>query len=395
KTIRTARSRTSGANLFVVLLVMAPPSQELEPPTNPARFNSCIWELSMYECDASCDEILEWFHSYHCQEDVLLLWLGPAKEDESLLLSIIENVNVIDSVIQDKVAFLLVAGSGIVSAARIGEFEPVFNRVRDKPNPSAAIVKNLVANTQSRVADFAMDLGVDPRHLPAIAIITKHGEVFVAPFHGEQDFPALKIWLLTLQEEVAVYREELAAVVMPDPLLVERLQAYDENVRRIDERIGEIAGAMDIFLRHHPEQAAEFPQIRTILTRPGPFDVAAFEAAWGELDMTLQQPGREAVSKQLPRPRVTRALKALRPELPALPDDFPATIVAARANAAAANTRFVKRLRILSQEGIKAGMVVPKSVRNGTILPKLYKQLFQIARLVHLFEKVIPNMHLP
>ncbi|WP_210287065.1 hypothetical protein, partial [Ancylobacter tetraedralis] len=33
-------TRTSGENLFVVLLVMAPPSQELEPPTNPARFKS-------------------------------------------------------------------------------------------------------------------------------------------------------------------------------------------------------------------------------------------------------------------------------------------------------------------------------------------------------------------
>ncbi len=29
----------SGANLFVVLLIQAPPSRELEPPANPARFN--------------------------------------------------------------------------------------------------------------------------------------------------------------------------------------------------------------------------------------------------------------------------------------------------------------------------------------------------------------------
>jgi hypothetical protein len=34
--------RTSGENLFVVLLVMAPPSQELEPPANPGRFNACL-----------------------------------------------------------------------------------------------------------------------------------------------------------------------------------------------------------------------------------------------------------------------------------------------------------------------------------------------------------------
>ena len=40
RTIRTAWARTSGENVFVVLLVMAPPPQELEPPTNPGRVNS-------------------------------------------------------------------------------------------------------------------------------------------------------------------------------------------------------------------------------------------------------------------------------------------------------------------------------------------------------------------
>jgi hypothetical protein len=35
---RTARARTSGENLLVVLLIMALSSQGLEPPANPARF---------------------------------------------------------------------------------------------------------------------------------------------------------------------------------------------------------------------------------------------------------------------------------------------------------------------------------------------------------------------
>ncbi|WP_233557135.1 hypothetical protein, partial [Gemmobacter lutimaris] len=38
RTKRTARSRTSGENLFVVLLMMLHPTQKLEPPANPARF---------------------------------------------------------------------------------------------------------------------------------------------------------------------------------------------------------------------------------------------------------------------------------------------------------------------------------------------------------------------
>jgi hypothetical protein len=39
RTSRTARSRTSGENLFVVLLMMLHPTQELEPPANPERFS--------------------------------------------------------------------------------------------------------------------------------------------------------------------------------------------------------------------------------------------------------------------------------------------------------------------------------------------------------------------
>jgi predicted lipid-binding transport protein (Tim44 family) len=54
---RTARSRTSGENLFVVLPLMAPPSQELEPPANPGRFTmmnfdgmmgSGMWGMSLF-----------------------------------------------------------------------------------------------------------------------------------------------------------------------------------------------------------------------------------------------------------------------------------------------------------------------------------------------------------
>ncbi len=37
-----ARSRTSGENLFVVLLMMAPLSQKLEPPANPVRFTAIL-----------------------------------------------------------------------------------------------------------------------------------------------------------------------------------------------------------------------------------------------------------------------------------------------------------------------------------------------------------------
>ncbi len=47
KTIRTARSRTSGEDLFVVLLMMLHPTHELEPPANPVRFSLGLWPLTL------------------------------------------------------------------------------------------------------------------------------------------------------------------------------------------------------------------------------------------------------------------------------------------------------------------------------------------------------------
>ncbi|WP_233557394.1 hypothetical protein, partial [Gemmobacter lutimaris] len=48
RTKRTARSRTSGENLFVVLLMMLHPTQKLEPPANPARFR--LVDFYILEC---------------------------------------------------------------------------------------------------------------------------------------------------------------------------------------------------------------------------------------------------------------------------------------------------------------------------------------------------------
>jgi hypothetical protein len=40
--VRTARSRTSGADLLVVLLIGLHSTQELEPPRNPGRFTYAL-----------------------------------------------------------------------------------------------------------------------------------------------------------------------------------------------------------------------------------------------------------------------------------------------------------------------------------------------------------------
>ena len=47
KTIRTARSRTSGVYLFVVLFMMLHSTHELEPPANPAR----VWMPPILQTD--------------------------------------------------------------------------------------------------------------------------------------------------------------------------------------------------------------------------------------------------------------------------------------------------------------------------------------------------------
>jgi hypothetical protein len=53
RTTRTARLRTSSENLFVVLLMAAPPSRELEPPANPGRSTSSFLRTSPISPSAS------------------------------------------------------------------------------------------------------------------------------------------------------------------------------------------------------------------------------------------------------------------------------------------------------------------------------------------------------
>ena len=52
-TRRTARSRTSGENLFVVLLIVLHPTQELEPPANTERFSLYMFSEPYYTLSAA------------------------------------------------------------------------------------------------------------------------------------------------------------------------------------------------------------------------------------------------------------------------------------------------------------------------------------------------------
>ena len=49
-----ARSRTSGEYVFVVLLMMLHPAQELEPPTNPGRFIAASQGSSVETATSGC-----------------------------------------------------------------------------------------------------------------------------------------------------------------------------------------------------------------------------------------------------------------------------------------------------------------------------------------------------
>ena len=56
--MRTARDRTSGENLFVVGLLIAPSPQGLESPANPARFTEAGIEPSIGSVGDSYDNAL-------------------------------------------------------------------------------------------------------------------------------------------------------------------------------------------------------------------------------------------------------------------------------------------------------------------------------------------------
>jgi hypothetical protein len=80
-TIRTARSRTSGANLFVVLLIVAPSTQELEPPANPGRFTTTS--------AITCSERLNALDSSDVQKVEIFANAGDLHPQTGLLMNLV------------------------------------------------------------------------------------------------------------------------------------------------------------------------------------------------------------------------------------------------------------------------------------------------------------------
>src|SRR5271156_3561778 len=78
--MRTARDRTSAENLFVVGLLIAPSSQDVEPPANPVRFSPHRAE-NPARSEPRCDDMvgyMEWAsegsaHQFAVESDEL--WL--------------------------------------------------------------------------------------------------------------------------------------------------------------------------------------------------------------------------------------------------------------------------------------------------------------------------------
>jgi TPR repeat protein len=92
-----ARWRTSGENLFVVLLISAPLSQKLEPPANPARFSSGVSKdmdkaLELYKRAASqgdSEAVVEVGRYYSKgpakNVDLAITWLTSVETGEAFL----------------------------------------------------------------------------------------------------------------------------------------------------------------------------------------------------------------------------------------------------------------------------------------------------------------------
>jgi hypothetical protein len=72
RTSRTARVRTSGENLLLVCLLMAPPSQELEPPANPGQFSVATVKATVNEIEASIAIQNEGFENLIRESDVTM-----------------------------------------------------------------------------------------------------------------------------------------------------------------------------------------------------------------------------------------------------------------------------------------------------------------------------------
>lgn len=357
----------------------------------------------MYECDATCEEILGWFHSDVCPEDILLLWMAPRLEDSGLLSEIIDNVHLIDSVLQDKIAFLIVQPTGKTQAARIGPATPLFRLLRESLSVPALqeapgrrrYVRRAVNRTQSKVGSFARDLGVKAADLPAIAVVTKfYGDVLISPFSGRTDFPALESWLLALEEMIARYRENQSAIPSLPPLIADRMNELGNVHAQCEAKRAAIIEVLDRFYRRYPECQALARTLPQIVSHPARFTVTNFKPAWTELEVALQAPEHKRAADHLPRATVTKnlgKLEELEQFVLMLSKEAP-SLAERRRQTEAAYEQLTREIRSLASMGIGAKWVVPTPIKYKSILPTITRQLQQLVRLWGLIEHLIKTL---
>lgn len=184
--------------------------------------------------EGSAKDIHNWFITEKTDETVLCIFLGTSNDDVSLLSDVIDQAAHIDSVIGQKIGFLLCA-SGKWSASSVdrpgelniigGEYKRAhpetvaardfissldLEKLRQGGYQYAEVNKALARSTVRLVPDFMEMYGVTNRELPCIVTLVKGVHTYnVTPCPSDLSPKALVTWLGELREIVDLVERDL------------------------------------------------------------------------------------------------------------------------------------------------------------------------------------------
>lgn len=250
----------------------------------------------MLETDAPPDEVVSWFRAGRCRDDVMVVWVSGERQHEQLLRRILDEAPAIDTVLQDKVAFLFAShdGAKAVRSGGLGD-APFFQRVnRPGAHRTSAATGKLARATAAMAGDFAALFDLRKGEAPALVVLVKDlPEHVVAPMMPTTTLGDVRPWLATIVESARRHRER-CATMDEDPVLdgpaVQRLEdasaAVEANRRDVREAVQGLLGS-------HPGAGELTAPLANLLVRESVFDPTEARLALARLREGAAAPGLE------------------------------------------------------------------------------------------------------
>lgn len=282
------------------------PNRALKPIVHRRR--------ELFETDATPAEVVSWFQSDLCRDDVLLLWVSGERGHSLVLQELLNETPAIDTVLQDEVAFLFTAPESRSVAIRPASLPsaPFFRRLSHSHRAREPDgVSDVARATMQAAGDFAAAFELTLKEIPSLIILVKHlDRHMTAPMGLHVSLANIRPWLAEIVASVRRHRERCEALTFeeftgarfPIQMILDADQMLTAQRRKFRRTLDGLIG-------RHPDVGRLGASLVKLVTAEADFDVGKArqalvglmqEAEWGNAHRLLGD-GRLAKLERLLR----------------------------------------------------------------------------------------------